>query len=78
MRFSKSEKSRPLKPRRLGPCSERKPPANAPKWAITHEEISDFDHESVSVGSTESDSPSTSEFNIDTIINNTATVSLSY
>ena len=53
MRFSKSEKSKPLKP---------------------SEEISDS--EPVSVGSTESDSPSASESYIDTINNNTATVSI--
>ena len=71
---STSEKSRPLKPRKLGPYSERKPPANAPKWAIVNEEISD----SVSTGSTEGDSPSTSESSLNITNNNAATVSISY
>lgn len=42
-RFSKSDKSRPLKPRKPGHFTERKPPINAPKWAlndVSHEETS--------------------------------------
>ena len=34
---SKTDKARPTKPRRPGPCSDRMPPLNAPKWALSEE-----------------------------------------
>ena len=68
VRSSKSEKSRPLKPRRPGPHSERKPPTNAPKWAIATSESA-----SPESTSTESENP------VNPINNcNTATVSTPY
>ena len=34
---SKTDKARPTKPRRSGPYSDRMPPLNAPKWALSEE-----------------------------------------
>ena len=34
---SKTDKTRPMKPRRQGLCSERMPPLNAPQWALSKE-----------------------------------------
>ena len=34
---SKTDKTRPMKPRRQGPYSDRMPPPNAPKWALSKE-----------------------------------------
>lgn len=34
---SKTDKARPMKPRRQGPYSDRMPPLNAPKWALSRE-----------------------------------------
>lgn len=82
-KFSKSEKSRSLKPWKPGPFSERKPPSNAPHWAAIDDvhETSESTTESQEVPETES--PLTSngdvEFATTDPINNycdTSTVSI--
>lgn len=59
-KYSKSEKSRPLKPRKPGPFTQRKPPTNAPKWALIDKYMyHEVSSESVAESS-ESESPLTS------------------
>ena len=61
-RFSKSEKSRlTLKPRKPGPFTERKPPINAPKWALNDEETSESMGELPDLTNCESESSLTSD-----------------
>ena len=60
---SRTEKARPAKPRRPGPYSDRMPPLNAPKWAISgqpsSEELEDTDdHEPQSQDSGNDDNTS--------------------
>ena len=60
-KFSKSDKSRPLKPRKPGPFTERKPPTNAPKWALSTEETSESVGELPGLTNSECESPFTSD-----------------